>query len=60
MDRLDVAMNELSGVLPDSFLQLESLTDFAFEDNDGLCAPDTDEFRQWLEGIEVVTGPVCQ
>ena len=32
-------MNELSGVLPDSFLQLESLTDFAFEDNDGLYAP---------------------
>ena len=48
---LRVNENKLTGEIPDSFLDLDNLKTFWFEDNDGLCAPDTNDFSEWLARI---------
>ena len=51
--------NELTDRLPESFLGL-SLEIFWWDNNAGLCAPDTSAFRAWLEGIGGHNpGPFC-
>ncbi len=48
--------NQLTGEVPTSYLELAELSTFHFDNNNGLCAPDTDEFRTWLEGIQYQSG----
>ena len=43
--------NQLTDPLPDSLTNLATLELFAFDDNDGLCAPTDDAFQAWLQGI---------
>ena len=43
--------NQLTGALPQSFTNLAAVDDFAFSDNDGLCAPTDAAFQTWLQGI---------
>ena len=46
-------------MIPQSFLELDELNLFEFQENDGLCVPSTTAFRTWLQGIQEVTGPFC-
>ena len=50
--------NRLTGEIPRDFLDLSSLRYFYWNDNDGLCAPDTGEFDEWLGGL-AWDGPRC-
>ena len=61
LERLYLAANELRGPLPETFTQLASLEIFRFSNNSGLCAPTTDEFQAWLDGIGIdsYSGPNC-
>ena len=52
MRALGLSSNALTGTLPTSLLQLDGLVQIAFDDNDGLCAPGTQAFAEWLEGME--------
>lgn len=60
--RLSLGRNRLTGALPDNFLNLR-LSEFHMWDNSGLCAPGTEAFRSWLEGMEfpdyIVNGSLC-
>ena len=56
---LDLSNNELTSPIPQSFLALDMLEVFDFEDNAGLCAPNTTEFVTWLQSIDKVSGPYC-
>ena len=47
-----VVVNELTSPIPQSFLALDMLEVFDFEDNAGLCAPNTTEFVTWLQSID--------
>ena len=51
--------NALTGPIPRSLLQLVKLGWFRFEENDGLCAPGTTEFTDWLDGMNAPEGPFC-
>ena len=52
--------NALTGALPRSLLRIGGLVRLRFERNDGLCAPGTDEFMAWLDGIgQTEVGPFC-
>ena len=51
--------NSLTGEIPPDFLDLSLLWRFYWDDNDGLCAPDTSEFDDWLDGIDMSRGPRC-
>ncbi len=59
LERLDLSINSLTGEIPLDFLNLSSLALFAWDDNDGLCLPNTNEFDYWLEGLEGWVGPRC-
>ena len=48
--------NALTGALPRSLLRIGGLVRLRFERNDGLCAPGTDEFMAWLDGIGQTDG----
>ena len=51
--------NRLTGSISEDLLELGNLEIFHFEDNDGLCAPNTDAFTSWLMGIAEWSGPRC-
>ena len=51
--------NSLTGEIPPDFLELSSLLFFYWSDNDGLCAPNTSEFDEWLDGLVDWIGPRC-
>ena len=51
--------NQLSGPIPASLLALEELDHFEFWPNDGLCAPGTGAFVEWLGQIGHVDGLSC-
>ena len=51
--------NSLAGEIPRDFLDLSSLAVFYWYENDGLCAPDTSEFDDWLDGLFEWRGPRC-
>ena len=44
--------NDLSGPVPESFLQLEQLDTLNLFGNKRLCMPSTSAFASWLEGID--------
>ena len=58
LKELVLSANALTGKLPRSLMQLDSLDVFRFGDQD-LCAPGDDEFQAWLRGIRIVTGATC-
>ena len=59
LTELELDNNELTDPIPDSFLDLDELNVFYFADNDGLCAPDTEDFRDWLDGMNDWSGDFC-
>ena len=59
LQTLHIVRNALSGPLPRSLLELESLRTLTFGSNDGLCAPGTADFSEWLEGLPSSNGPYC-
>ena len=52
---------ELSGALPSGFVNLANLHRLAIA-NTALCAPDTDDFREWLDTVPDKPGgvPTCE
>ena len=52
--------NQLTDPIPDSFLTIGGLEWFGFQNNDGLCAPSTDDFTEWLDGLEDWSGARCE
>ena len=53
--------NQLSGTIPLSLTNLNSLEHFYFDSNAGLCAPDDDAFQSWLQAIpNRDDGPNCE
>ncbi|MDE2925394.1 MAG: hypothetical protein OXT71_03245 [Acidobacteriota bacterium] len=59
LERLWINRNRLEGTIPSSFLRLDRLRSFHFEENQGLCVPKTTAFTAWLDGIEDHSGPYC-
>ena len=57
---LHMGDNLLTGEFPNSMLNLTDL-DFLIWHirNEGLCAPDTEAFHKWLDGIRVHSGIIC-
>ena len=61
LDRLKVLVlegNGLIGEVPESVMDLE-LDVFWWSDNPGLCIPDTEAFRNWLDDMRSTSGPIC-
>lgn len=61
LDRLKVLViedNGLVGEVPESVMDLD-LDVFWWSDNPGLCVPDTEAFRTWLEDLRSTSGPIC-
>lgn len=56
---LAIEGNALSGPIPASLPALEGLARFEYGANDGLCAPGTVPFVEWLASIHHVEGPFC-
>ena len=56
---LILSRNYLSGPIPETFLELDALEAFEFGSNADLCAPGTNEFVTWLEGVGEISGPSC-
>ena len=52
--------NKLSGAMPDSMLSLDRLETFLWGNNSGLCAPDTEAFREWLAGLRAHSNIYCE
>lgn len=48
---LDLRANRLTGEFPATMLSMSQLNLLFWRGNNGLCAPDTEEFRQWLGSI---------
>ena len=59
LTRVELWGNNLTGPIPQSLLQLGRLERFAYGGNDGLCAPGTTGFVNWLNRIEDVFGSFC-
>ena len=51
--------NDLEGPIPESFLELDALEEFRFQNNADLCVPGTTDFATWLDGVERTYGPYC-
>jgi len=58
LKRLELSNNTLTGRLPRSLTQLNNLETLSFEGQD-LCAPEDEEFQQWLRNIPKVEGRTC-
>ena len=52
--------NRLTGPLPAELTGLTALSEFWFNENNGLCAPADTGFQDWLQGIQNHLGPTCQ
>ncbi len=59
LEWLSIGWNELSGELPVSLTSLPALESFYFARNNGLCAPDTKDFRDMDAEIRNFYGPFC-
>ena len=57
---IHVGANRLTGELPASMLSLKRLLQFHWPRNDGLCAPGTEEFEEWLESIPSSSDIYCE
>ena len=56
---LSLSYNHLTGEFPDSLTGLTQLRTLSYHGNIGLCAPVSDSFQTWLQGIVTVTGSSC-
>ena len=52
LEWLYLSWNNLTGPIPQAFLQLDRLRVLYIGANEGLCVPGTSAFVAWLEGIE--------
>ena len=59
LEALDLSWNHLSGEIPASFPALDALDTLWFDFNEGLCAPKTNTFTSWFEGMSWSSGPWC-
>ncbi|MDE2764593.1 MAG: Ig-like domain-containing protein [Gemmatimonadota bacterium] len=57
---IHLGANRLTGELPRSMLSLKRLLEFRWPRNDGLCAPGTEEFEEWLESIPSSSDIYCE
>ena len=57
---IHLGANSLTGELPGSMLSLKRLLVFFWPRNDGLCAPRTEEFEEWLESIPSSSDIYCE
>ena len=51
LERLYLGFNSLTDPIPASFVDIP-LDTFWWSRNDGLCAPDTEEFQEWIDSIK--------
>ena len=58
LTELDLSNNALTGTLPRSLMQLDSLQFLAFSGQE-LCAPEDNDFQEWLQNVDFVIGPTC-
>lgn len=56
---LNLAANRLTGEFPTSMLSLGRLESLVWRGNNGLCAPNTEAFIQWLAGIAISSDIYC-
>ena len=56
---INLGVNRLSGEFPESMLSLKRLTELFWRGNSGLCAPKTQEFKDWLDGIPKSSDIYC-
>ena len=57
---LHLGDNQLTGAFPDSLRNLNDLDEFFWHvRNTGLCAPDTEAFMEWLDGIRAHSNIIC-
>ncbi len=59
LKELDLSKNALTGSLPRSLMQLDNLEAILFEGQE-LCAPQDNEFQEWLKKIDFVLGETCK
>ena len=59
LTRLGLALTDLSGAIPGSFLALANLESLNLYQSEGLCAPATADFRDWLDGLEYQDTTYC-
>lgn len=59
LEELRLDNNKLTGRLPDALLDANRLDVFHFGENKSACAPKTDAFVAWLNGIDDASGPFC-
>ncbi len=60
LEDLRLDNNRLTGPFPPALLRLDSLSRFHFRDNDGLCAPPTTAFVEWLADIPDSHESLCE
>ena len=60
LEHLHLGANQLTGAFPTAMLALKRLQEFFWHiRNNGLCAPDTKPFRDWLDGMRAHSGIFC-
>ena len=59
LQRLYVDNNSLTGTLPQALLSMTSLKELTFHENQDLCSPTDDAFKQWLTE-RYHRGPECE
>ena len=57
---LYLGSNRLTGEIPETMLELKRLLEFLWARNDGLCAPKTEEFEEWLDSIPSSSDIYCE
>ena len=56
---LSLGANSLAGLIPSSFVHLAAMERFEWRANEGLCAPGTAAFFDWLGGVNTFDSPYC-
>jgi len=59
LEYLDLSNNRLTNQIPSNLTELDKLETFRFHNNAGLCAPNDEDFQEWLRFIVRVEGPTC-
>ena len=59
LEYLDLSNNRLTNRIPSNLTELIRLETFRFHNNAGLCAPNDEDFQEWLRLVVRVEGPTC-
>ena len=59
LQHVNFAVNRLTGEMPGSMVSLRRMQSLNWAINDGLCAPVTERFMDWLDGLIVAKGDRC-